>query len=268
MRSRARRSCRGARTGNGGWRRCAPSSPSAVCGPTATSSTPATEPYGGSYSLLVDAQGRTRRLSAQSDSLEGERHLSLTRTPGGPWVVESTSGSNPLYALDDAADISLGRVDVLPLAAAAAAGRPRATTPSSASSSPSPSPASRFPTLAVRAVAHHYTFRGDGVVSYRGPDGDGDADRRPAVLRRRLPRGSRTASRDLAGTLRGRRSRLARQRCVRTADQHGRPSCGRPGSTRTGRPAPGVRVERDRAWWTSPDSPTRPRTSSPSTPSR
>ena len=128
------------------------------------------DPYGGSYSLLVDAKGRTRRLSAQSDSLEGERHLSLTRTPGGPWVVESTSGSNPLYALDDAADIELDASTFshsLPLRRLAVQGcdaeiGAEFTVVVACIS---------FPTLAVRSVAHHYTFRGDGVVSYRGPDG-------------------------------------------------------------------------------------------------
>lgn len=126
--------------------------------------------YGGSYSLLADAKGRTRRLSAQSDSIEGERHLSLTRSPGGPWVVESTSGSNPLYALNDAADIDLDASTFshsLPLRRLSARGADtdldREQTVVVACVS--------FPTLAVRAVEHHYTFRAAGVVSYRGPDG-------------------------------------------------------------------------------------------------
>ena len=29
-----------------------------------------------------------------------------------------------------------------------------------------------MPSLAVRAVEHSYTFRGDGVVRYRGPAGE------------------------------------------------------------------------------------------------
>lgn len=131
------------------------------------------QPYGGSYSLLVDAKGRTRRLSAQSDSLEGERHLSLTRTPGGPWVVESTSGSNPLYALDDAVDIGLDASTFshsLPLRRLAVLGH---DTDVDAEFTVVVACIS-FPTLAVRPVAHHYTFRGAGLVSYRGPDGDGD----------------------------------------------------------------------------------------------
>lgn len=130
-------------------------------------------PYGGSYSLLVDAKGRTRRLSAQSDSIEGERHLSLTRTPGGPWVVESTSGSNPLYALNEAADIDLDASTFshsLPLRRLAMLGRDQDLDIEQTVVVACVS----FPTLAVRSVAHHYTFRADGVVSYRGPDVEGD----------------------------------------------------------------------------------------------
>jgi hypothetical protein len=41
---------------------------------------------GASYSVLCDAAGRTRRLTAHSDSVLAERGLSLTRTPGGPWL--------------------------------------------------------------------------------------------------------------------------------------------------------------------------------------
>ncbi len=131
------------------------------------------DPYGGSFAVLADARGRTRRLSAQSDSIEGERHLSLTRTPGGPWVVESTSGSNPLYALNEAVDIDLDGSTFshsLPLRRLAGLGHDdelgREHTVVVACVS--------FPTLAVRSVAHHYTFRGQGVVSYRGPDSEGE----------------------------------------------------------------------------------------------
>ena len=134
------------------------------------------EPYGSSYSLLVDVQGRTRRLAVQSDSVEGERHLALTRTPGGPWVVESTGGSSPLYALNDAQDVDLESsafTNALSLRRLVAAGEhdggPRigaefAVTVACIS----------VPTLIVRAVQHFYTFRGDGVVSYRGPAGEAD----------------------------------------------------------------------------------------------
>ncbi|MGS0683642.1 putative glycolipid-binding domain-containing protein [Nakamurella sp. GG22] len=41
---------------------------------------------GASYSVLCDAAGRTRRMTAHSDSVLAERGLALTRTPGGPWL--------------------------------------------------------------------------------------------------------------------------------------------------------------------------------------
>lgn len=88
-------------------------------------------------------------------------------------MVESTGGSNPLYALDDAVDISLDASTfshALPLRRLAALGHDAELgvefTVMVACVS--------FPTLAVRAVAHHYTFRGDGVVSHRGPGGDSE----------------------------------------------------------------------------------------------
>ncbi len=42
--------------------------------------------YGATYTVLCNAAGRTRRLNVQSDSALTERGLSLTRTPGGPWL--------------------------------------------------------------------------------------------------------------------------------------------------------------------------------------
>lgn len=133
-------------------------------------------PYGASYSLLADARGRTRRLAAQSDSIDGERHLALTRTPGGPWVVESTGGSSPLYALDDAQDIDLESsafsnalaLRRLSIAAARNGGtHPGVEIPVTVA-------CVAMPSLIVRSVQHFYTFRGDGVVSYRGPAGEAD----------------------------------------------------------------------------------------------
>lgn len=61
--------------------------------------------YGASYSIVVDAEGRTRRITVRSDDVSGERSLSLTRSPGGPWVAESVAGSAPLPALSDAIDV-------------------------------------------------------------------------------------------------------------------------------------------------------------------
>lgn len=62
--------------------------------------------YGASYSILCDAPGRTRRLTVQSDSALTERGLSLTRTPGGPWL-DGAGKSPPLPELDQAVDIDL-----------------------------------------------------------------------------------------------------------------------------------------------------------------
>ncbi len=61
---------------------------------------------GASYSLLCDASGRTRRLTVRSDSLTTERGLSLTRTPGGPWL-DGAGKSPPMPDLDVAFDIDL-----------------------------------------------------------------------------------------------------------------------------------------------------------------
>lgn len=134
------------------------------------------DPYGASYSLLVDARGRTRRLAAQSDSVEGERHLALTRTPGGPWVVESTGGSSPLYALNDAQDIDLDSSafsNALALRRLAMGNHDQGG-PEIDLEIPITVACVALPTLAVRSVEHVYTFRGGGVVSYRGPAGVAD----------------------------------------------------------------------------------------------
>ena len=62
--------------------------------------------FGASYSVLCDAAGRTRRLTIHSDSSFTERGLSLTRTPGGPWL-DGAGNSPPLPELDLAFDIDL-----------------------------------------------------------------------------------------------------------------------------------------------------------------
>jgi hypothetical protein len=64
-------------------------------------------PYGASYSVVVDNEGRSRRMTVRSDDVDGERSLSLTRSPGGPWVAETATGSAPQPDLDDAVDIYL-----------------------------------------------------------------------------------------------------------------------------------------------------------------
>lgn len=61
--------------------------------------------YGASYSIVVDTEGRTRRITVRCDDVSGERSLSLTRSPGGPWIAESVAGSSPLPALSDAVDV-------------------------------------------------------------------------------------------------------------------------------------------------------------------
>ena len=61
---------------------------------------------GASYSLLCDSTGRTRRLTVRSDSLTSERGLSLTRTPGGPWL-DGAGKSPPMPDLDVAFDIDV-----------------------------------------------------------------------------------------------------------------------------------------------------------------
>jgi hypothetical protein len=62
--------------------------------------------YGASYSVLCDAAGRTRRVTLHSDSAVTERGLSLTRTPGGPWL-DGAGKSPTLPDLDLAFDVDL-----------------------------------------------------------------------------------------------------------------------------------------------------------------
>ena len=127
--------------------------------------------FGCSYSILADAQGRTRRLTVQSDVVDGERHLSLTRTPGGPWVLESTSGTSPLPALDAAQDIdlqysaftnslTLRRVGLL--GTQAEVGTQVTVVVASVS----------MPELTVEPVEFTYTVVAAGEIGYRGPQGD------------------------------------------------------------------------------------------------
>ncbi|HEY5881261.1 MAG TPA: putative glycolipid-binding domain-containing protein [Nakamurella sp.] len=60
--------------------------------------------FGASYSVLCDSAGRTRRITLHSDSAVTERGLSLTRTPGGPWL-DGAGKSSPKADLDLAFDV-------------------------------------------------------------------------------------------------------------------------------------------------------------------
>ncbi len=60
--------------------------------------------FGASYSVLCDAAGRTRRVTLHGDSAITERGLSLTRTPGGPWL-DGAGKSPPVPDLDLAFDV-------------------------------------------------------------------------------------------------------------------------------------------------------------------
>ncbi len=62
--------------------------------------------FGASYSVLCDAAGLTRRLSAHSDSALTDRGLSLTHTPGGPWQ-DGAGYSAPAPDLDVCLDVDL-----------------------------------------------------------------------------------------------------------------------------------------------------------------
>jgi uncharacterized protein len=62
--------------------------------------------FGASFAVLCDAVGRTRRFTVQGDSALTERGLSLTRTPGGPWL-DGAGKSPPIADLDIAQDIDL-----------------------------------------------------------------------------------------------------------------------------------------------------------------
>lgn len=61
--------------------------------------------YGASYSIVVDAEGRTKRITVRCDDVDGERSLTLTRHVDGPWIAETVAGSTPLPALSAAIDV-------------------------------------------------------------------------------------------------------------------------------------------------------------------
>lgn len=61
--------------------------------------------YGASYSIVVDAKGRTKRITVRCDAIAGERSLTLTRHVDGPWIAETVAGSAPQPALGQASDV-------------------------------------------------------------------------------------------------------------------------------------------------------------------
>ena len=65
------------------------------------------DPFGVSYTLLADPQGRTRRFTVQVDSGTGERTVTLSRVPGSQWVADHGSGARTLTLLETAVDADL-----------------------------------------------------------------------------------------------------------------------------------------------------------------
>lgn len=60
------------------------------------------------YSLMCDPAGQLRRLTVRTDSAIGERSLSLTRAPDGPWVLDRADGEQSEPALAGVDDVVLG----------------------------------------------------------------------------------------------------------------------------------------------------------------
>lgn len=128
--------------------------------------------YGASYSVVVDNEGRTRRITVRCDDVEGERSLAVTRSPGGPWVVESPTGSHPLPELDDAVDAYLAgsafaaSLPIRRLGLHRRAGADVTVTVASIS----------LPGLVVTPVQHHGRNEsmdaGGAHIAYSGPFGD------------------------------------------------------------------------------------------------
>lgn len=128
--------------------------------------------YGVSYSIVVDGEGRTRRITVRSDDVTGERSLSLTRSPGGPWVAESVSGSAPMPQLSEAIDVFLvdsafsASLPIRRLGLHTSVGAEATVTVASI----------RLPELTVAPVEHHgrsESVDDDGArIAYSGPFGE------------------------------------------------------------------------------------------------
>ena len=129
------------------------------------------DPFGESYTLLVDPEGRTRRLTVQSDSGTGERAMTLSRVPGGQWVADFGSGARTLTQVEAALDIDLlasaftNSLAIRRLGLHRAVGAATVTVASVGGPDPE-----------VSAVEHLYrTVSADGhgaVIEYTGPLGE------------------------------------------------------------------------------------------------
>ncbi len=128
--------------------------------------------YGASYSVIADADGYTRRATVRCVTADGERSLTLTRSPDGPWLAEGAGGTaTPVPELAPALDVYLGGS---PFSASLAIRRlnlqaePAEHTVTVAAIS--------LPSLTVKPVEHHArTVSVDdngATISYSGPFGD------------------------------------------------------------------------------------------------
>jgi hypothetical protein len=127
--------------------------------------------YGASYSVAAEIDGTSNRISIRCDNAEGERALTLTRSPGGPWLAGGPGGDSPMPQLDAATDIYLGGSAFavsLAVRRIVLAGQASEATVTVASIS--------LPSLAVKAVEHHgrvLSADADGAkIAYSGPFGD------------------------------------------------------------------------------------------------
>lgn len=138
--------------------------------------------FGASYSVLCDADGRTRRMTVHSDSAITERGLSLTRTPGGPWL-DGAGKSPPIPELDLALDVDLTASAFTNSLAIRRLGLHRRMAEASLMVTEV-----GIPDLSVSPVQHYYrttVLNDEGArIQHRGPAGDHDitVDRHGFVL--------------------------------------------------------------------------------------
>jgi hypothetical protein len=131
------------------------------------------DPFGVAYTLLVDPEGRSRRLTVTTDSGTGERSLTLSRVPGGQWVSDNGSGSRTLTQVEAALDVDLtasaftNSLAIRRLGLHRAVGSATLTVASVGGPDPE-----------VGAVTHTYTTVSadsqGAVIAYSGPLGDSE----------------------------------------------------------------------------------------------